>query len=165
MSPVGVLNKLRRVRSARWTEQSPATTDRPASKRKEPNDTISPLSSHSTVASSNDSISSLEVGYSPRVRFCTREDIRPVENCLTMSCAEKARTWYNRDELKRIKKESRQTASMIKSEFQQTLLALLRGCHDQAIFIAELGFQVEESSVSSSLLSDMTAWSCSSVEG
>mmetsp|Transcript_4026 Transcript_4026/g.7736 ORF Transcript_4026/g.7736 Transcript_4026/m.7736 type:complete len:241 (-) Transcript_4026:98-820(-) len=165
MNPVGILNKLRRAGSARWGEPSPETTHSAMKRRGLKDTTITTLSSHSTIASSNDSLSTLDTGCALRVRFCTREEIHPVQNCFSMSPEEKASTWYDREELKRIKKESRHTANMIKSEFQQTLLALLRGCHDQAIFIAELGFGKEESSgVSSSLLSDLTLWASSSME-
>ena len=159
MNPVGMLNKLRRVGSARWG--GPPQVNQAGT----PKETIT-SSSHSTVAC-DDSISSIETGNSQRVRFCTKEEIHHVENCFSMSPHERASAWYDRGELKRMKAESRQTANLIKSEFKQTLLESLKGCHDQAIFIAELGL-VENSGirdVSSSLLSDLTTWASSSIEG
>lgn len=159
MKAAGFLDQLRRVGSARWGGPLPAGL---------PEEEKASSSSHSTVVTGDESsISSTDTDEPARVHFCTNGEFRTVDNCLYMSAQEKRSLWYDRPELERMKSESRQTANAMKLNFKDTLIARLKGCHDQAIFIAEFGWRgdTERKEVFSSLKSDLTSWVSSSIEG
>lgn len=124
--------------------------------------TASTISCYSYSTFGDDSVSSSDTdGFIQKVRFSDKQDeVRTIENSFDMSRHERYGLWYDRNELREMKLNSRTVASQMKMSCKHVIAKLAHGYH-QSKLIADSGIETDDIEA---VVQDLSTWTATELE-